>query len=136
MSSPAAYTALRDYLVTNWTTTPLVFENEDWPLDQGEIAAFIFVEIVGNLYAQASVGAPGDNLWRETGTMQCHVFVPNSTGTLTARQHAYTLAGLFREVQVDGITFEDLSLGASEPGRQDGNYFPFSLTVDWRRDEN
>lgn len=136
MSSPAAFTALTDYVKANWTTTPVVLENEDWPLNEGDPAAFVYVEVFGNLYAQASVGDPGHNLWREDGTMQLHVFVPNSTGTLVARQHAYDLAQLFKETSVAGIVFEDLSLGAGEPGRQDGNYFPFSLSVDWRRDES
>ncbi len=134
MSSVAVFDALKAFLVAGWSDTPLVFENEDWPLDT-EPAAFVYVEIFGGSYAQESVGAPGNNLWRESGSLQMHVFVPNSSGTRTARVHADALADLFKEVEVSGVRFREMSIGAGEPGKQDGNYFPMTVTVDWEFDE-
>lgn len=136
MSSPDVYDRLEAYLRAEWSATPLVFENEEWPLDEGEPAAFVYVEIFGNFYSQESVGDPGNNLWRETGTMQMHVLVPNATGTRSARTYAKALVALFREVEVDGVRFREMSIGAGEPGMPTGNYFPMTATVDWEFDEN
>ena len=136
MSSPDVFDRLETYLRTEWTDTPLVFENDEWPLDEGEPAAFVYVEIFGGFYGQESVGDPGNNLWRETGTLQMHVLVPNTTGTRAARAHAKALVNLFKEVEVEGVRFRDMSVGAGEPGRATGNYFPMTATVDWEFDEN
>jgi hypothetical protein len=111
-----------------------VFENEDFPIS-GEVAAFVYVEIFGQMFTQESIGAPGHNLWRETGTMQLHVFVPNSSGSRDARVYAFALAQLFRETSVTGMHLGALSIGAGEPGKADGNYFPMSVTLDWERDD-
>lgn len=136
MSSPDVYDKLETFLKAEWSDTPLVFENEEWPLDEGDPAAFVYVEIFGNFYSQELLGDPGNNLWRETGTMQLHVMVPNTTGTRIARTHAKALVSLFKEAEVDGVRFREMSIGAGEPGMPSGNYFPMTATVDWEFDEN
>lgn len=134
MSSASAFEGLEDYLKAEWTDTPIVFENEKFPL-AADPAAFVFVEIFGDFFAQASIGDPGNNLWREEGQLMAHVLVPRNTGTRDARRHAENLAAFFQEVELaDGIRFDAMAIGAGEPGKSDGNYFRMTLTVDWSRD--
>lgn len=137
MSSAAVYDVVQQRLAALWTATPVVFENQDWPTADTP-AAFVFVEIYGDSFDQASIGG-GDaldaNLWREEGQLLMHVLVPSGTGSRAARAHAETLAVLFRGQEIGGVIFRGASLGATEPGVQDGQYFRMTCAVSWQRDE-
>jgi hypothetical protein len=77
-------------LQSNWTTTPLRFENETFNPDG---TAFVAVEMTGTLYGQESIGASEqeDNRWDEEGVLWLHVMVPMGTGGLTVRTYAKQL---------------------------------------------
>ncbi len=134
MSSVAAFTVIEAYLRAAWTDTPLAFENETWPLTD-DPGAFVYVEITADLLAQETVGSPGANLWREVGEVRCYVLVPNGTGSTAARTIAGDLAALFREVEIDGVQFGDLSIGAADAGETDGNYWRMGVVANWWRDD-
>jgi hypothetical protein len=136
MSSIEVYDVVEQRLKALWTATPLVFENEDWPTPATP-APFVFVEVYGDMFGQASIGEeePADNVWREQGQLLMHVLVPSGTGTRLARQHAKALAVLFRGQDIGGVTFGDASLGGTEPGTQDGQYYRMTCSVAWDRDE-
>lgn len=137
MSSPEAYSVIHDHLVAQWAgRTPLLFENQAQSLpDDPEI--FVKVEIFGDFLEQISIGGgePTANLWREEGQILAHVLVPRHTGTLNARQYGRQLCDLFRGQEIGGIRFRSVSLGATEPGTEDGNYFRMTASIDWQRDE-
>lgn len=57
---------------------------------------------------QASLGAPGNQRWREEGSISFISFVPSGSGTNRARELAEALRDLFREKQLDD--------GAGGPG--------------------
>lgn len=136
MSSATSFTTIEQYLRSNWTTTPLVFENELYDLPDQPIP-FVFVEIWGQTFDQASIGAESrdSNLWREEGSLDLHVMTPNGSGSGLARTYATTLAGLFRGLDIGTMTFREASIGAGEPGRQFANYYAMSATCFWRRDQ-
>jgi hypothetical protein len=135
MSSDTVYSAVRDFLTDNWTATAIAWENE--PFEKPEPPApWIMVEVSGDAYDQASIGAgsPSANRWREEGMVWCHVFAPAGSGSLTARQHAAALADLFRGLELPGdIEFRRLSIGLGEPGDEDGNWWRISLSAEWIR---
>lgn len=135
MSSPEAFIVISAVL-SAWTTTPVVFENVDYQLPD-EPSNFVFVEVYGDFFDQASIGAEprSSNLWREGGQLYLHVMTRNGTGTDAARQIAKDLVNLFRGQDIDGVTFRDASIGAGEPGRDFANYFAMTATVNWERDE-
>lgn len=133
MSSPAAFNAIHDYLVAQWgATTPLVFENEPYPL-AGTATPWVMVEIFGDAFVQASIGADPviTNRWCELGQVLMHVMTPNGTGTAAVRTFAKQLVDLFRGQEISGIRFRDASIGASQPGARDGNYFRMTATINW-----
>lgn len=134
MSGFAAFASLEDYIRSYWQATPVVFENEGFPLSD-EPSAFVFVEIFGDFLSQESFGTPGDNLWRETGEIRGHILVPNGTGSRQARQLASEFVGLFQEIEVEGVRFRDMSVGAGDPGEGDGNYWRMTTSVSWERDQ-
>ncbi|MCO5080881.1 MAG: DUF4128 domain-containing protein [Rhizobiaceae bacterium] len=136
MSSPAAFTGIETYLRTNWTATPIHFENEPWNLAASP-AHFLYVEMFGDFYDQASIGAdPQDaNLFRENGQVYVHVMTLRGIGTGQARTYAKQIVDLFRGNEEAGVRPRGMSIGASEPGEQDGNYFRLTVTIDWERDD-
>ncbi|MFG1205570.1 hypothetical protein [Xanthobacter flavus] len=136
MSSPAAYDAVASYLREVWNITPLVFENEmaSAPTDDH----WIFVEMVGGLYAQQSMGAEtlDANLWREEGTLWLHVMMPSFRGTQTGRGYAWQLVQLLTRQPIPPIVFRDAMVGAGEPAvKIDGNFAAMTATIEWHRDE-
>lgn len=131
MSSLAAYDAFKTRLA-DWTDTPVCFENERWT-SADTPAAFVYVEVFGEAYGQETMGAPGNNLFRETGMTYLHVMVPDDTGTRIARQHADGLMQLFREKDTDGVKIDDVSIGSGDPGRDFPNYWALTVTLWWHR---
>jgi hypothetical protein len=141
MSSDVVYSAIKAYLTANWTTTEIAWENENFqsPLSSdGSPTAWVAVEITGNLYSQASIGAgtASGNLWREEGLLWLHIFVPTGSGSLVARQYAKQLADLFRGLSLSGDTlrFRDASIGRGQPGSEDGLYWGLSVSIEWQHD--
>lgn len=132
MSSLASFNAIHDRLVAQWSDTELLFEND--PLaDQDTQTPFVYVEIYGDDHQQETIGAPGSNMWVEDGVAYLHVMVPDGTGSQGARTLADQLANLFRELPEATMYFEDISIGAGEPGRSFPNFWALTVTIGWRR---
>lgn len=136
MATPQTFEPIEDFLRSQWTVTPLVFENEDFDLAD-EPEALVFVEVFGDLMDQASIGAEtvAANRWRENGQLSLHVLVPRGGGTRQARQLSRQLYDLFRGQEIGAIRFGTASIGAGEPGEMDGNYYRMTVTIDVERDE-
>jgi hypothetical protein len=136
MSSLTAFDTIKQYLDAQWTTTPLVYENADFQKPRTP-AAFVVVEIFGDFYDQASLGAETRtaNLWREEGQLYLHVMTPRNTGSTTARTHAQNLIALFQGQDIGTLTFRSASIGTGEPGEEWGNYYQMTATIQWQRDQ-
>jgi hypothetical protein len=137
MSSFSAFETIKQYLSANWSATPLVFENDRFNLPCVP-AAFVYVEIVGNTYDQASIGGGeerADNLWREWGQLYLNVMVPSGTGSGPARQYCDQLLALVAGHEIGALTFRDASIGMGEPGRTFANYYAMTASITWYRDE-
>lgn len=130
MASPTAFDAFADRLA-DWTATPVVFENDGYQLPETP-TPFVYVEIFGDTYNQDTLGAPGANMWLETGVAYLHVMVQTGTGSREARALANRLLYLFRE-QPTGLTITEMSIGAGDPSRSFGNYFSIAATLTWTR---
>lgn len=132
MSSPAAFDAFHDRLTVGWTTTTLVFENEEFEAP-GEPTPFVYVEIYGDEYNQESIGAPKQNQFLETGVTYLHVLMPKGTGTRDGRVMADGLCNLFREQPQNGVFVEEMSIGSGEPAKDFPNYYSMAVTLHWYR---
>jgi hypothetical protein len=137
MASAAAFTAIETKFRADWgSTSALYFENEDWALGDAP-AHFLFVEVFGDFYDQASIGAGSRdaNLWREEGQVLVHVMTQRGIGSTKARQLAERALDIFRGTDLGSITFREASIGAGEPGDADGNYWRMTASINWQRDE-
>ncbi|MGV2188760.1 hypothetical protein ACQZ4Q_08090 [Agrobacterium vitis] len=140
MASPEVFAAFQSTLNAGWSATGVVFENE-FAQDYTEAGlSFIYVEIYGDSLDQETVGAPGQNMWREEGAAYLHVMVTSGSGSGQARTWAKQLLALFREqsIVVDVATGEQLhmpqmSVGAGDPGRDFPGYWALTATIAWYR---
>ncbi|HBF30859.1 phage tail terminator-like protein [Rhizobium sp.] len=140
MASPEVFEAFQSTLNAGWTTTGIVYEND---FDQNYTEAglpFVYVEVYGDTLNQETVGAPGQNMWREEGAAYLHVMVKSGTGSAEARSWAKQLLALFREqsIVVNATTGETLhmpqmSIGAGEPGKDFPEYWAMTVTITWYR---
>lgn len=132
MASLDAFNAFHGALVPGWTATPIVFENEHYDPPNTPVP-FLYVEIVGDMLRQDTIGAPGANMWLETGFTYIHVMVPSGTGTAAARGYADDVLNIFREQYVGGMNMPDMSIGAGEPGKDFPEYWALTATIHWDR---
>lgn len=131
MASPETFDAFAARLA-DWETTPVVYENDNFKLPATP-APFVFVEIVGDSYAQDTFGAPGENMWLERGMTFLHVMVPSGTGSRAGRALANDLLYLFREQPISTLFMPEMSIGAGEPGRDFAQYFAVTASIAWHR---
>lgn len=140
MADPAVYQAVEAYLRANWTACPLAFENGDFQPPDSEVAnaAWVAVEVTGNLYAQASIGAgtQAANRWREEGRVYFYVAVKRGTGTVLARTYLKQLIDLFRGLQLlnDAVWFRDARIGEGAPGTDDGVWWTLTGSIEFVAD--
>lgn len=132
MSSAAAFDAFSARLIGGWTTTDLVFENEDFDLPDTP-SAFVYVEIFGDEYNQESIGAPRQNQFLETGVTYLHVMQPKGIGSRPGRVIADALCNLFREQPTGGVFIEEMSIGSGDPEKTFNNYVAMTVTLHWYR---
>lgn len=135
MADEVVYGAIKDYLTSAWTTSPIAWENETFDRPEPP-APWVLFEITGTMYDQESIGdsPQGANRWDMEGVLFLHVLVPKGTGSLTARQQARMLADLFRGLHLinDNLEFLQASIGEGNPGDQTGAWFRVSVSIDWR----
>lgn len=94
MSFRDAAQAIESRLQTNWTATPIQFENV--PLAEPG-AAYVALFIRDGEGVQISLGTPALRRW--PGIIILQVFVPERTGTRKAREYADALATIFDRAQ-------------------------------------
>jgi uncharacterized membrane protein len=136
MASDAVYGAIKDYLVANWTSTPISFENENF-VQPDPPAPWIAVFLSGVVYGQQTIGTNNQaaNRWDEEGILWLFVMVPVGTGSLDARRCAKQLADLFRGVTLlsGSLEFRDAFIGQGELAVEVGNWFKLPVDIEWRR---
>lgn len=126
MASAAVFNAVRTRLDANWSTTPVVYPNEVFttPADG---SAFVQVEFPVADEQQISIGAPGNNVFRDVGTIRLVINIAKGQGLTVANAYAGTLGSLFR-----GKDFDNVITYAPTPPVYlgvDGDYAAVSVAV-------
>ena len=86
MSSPDAFSAFKavlDGYVAGPGGLPVRYENQFCQdLIDADTPAWVYVEIYGDTYRQDTTGAPGANVWEETGVTFAHIMCRAARGAL------------------------------------------------------
>lgn len=134
MSSNAVRIAVRARLAANWATTTIYNVTNEFP-NPTEESAFVALEFPGGFEEQASIGSPGSNIYRETGTFLIHIMVPAGTSDDTVTEYADTIRTIFRGQQFSGVRCYAADPPASGNGAGpidlDGNWFGATVSVDY-----
>jgi hypothetical protein len=124
--------AIEARFAANFSTLPVAYENV--PFAQPASGGFVRLTIRPAGARQASTGS--SPLQRYAGLIVADIFVPENTGTATARAHADTVEAIFRQAQFSAgnsgtITCRTPSIEAV--GVRDG-WFQLSVSVPYQRD--
>lgn len=116
MSYEAFNLALEQHVSSNFTTTPVQFENAPAPVNSGEWVA------VSTVFGGAALQAIGGSVMesQEDGIVFFRVFVPDGAGSLRARQVADALVALMSNQFLSDAYFYQAY--AVQAGDRDGYY--------------
>jgi len=124
--------AIEGRVSTNWTTSPVQYENVPFtaPTDN------IYVSLVILPAAASQIDMADSPTHRHTGVIVMQVFVPVETGTNVARTHADGLAAIFRNAQFAAGSSGTILCRSPEINRvgvQNGLY-QLNVSVPYQRD--
>lgn len=91
--------AIEARLSTNWTTTPIAWDNVAYT----PAANTAFIRPLIEEVDAKQVSMSTEPCHRVTGLLHIMIFVPVNTGTNTARGYADTIAGIFRNADFSGV---------------------------------
>src|SRR5262249_38816435 len=129
LAAANAAAAIAARLKAQWTHAAVpILAPDDLNNAPNPPAAFVVLELPGAVANRITIGAPGDNIFRETGAFMVHVQVPNADPNrgATARGYADEIAAIFRSQQFSGVTCHG-HLTLAEDTAADGNYWGLSL---------
>lgn len=94
MASAVVMATIDAYVDANWSGTLVTPNSTMTPPADG--SAFIEVSYPIAVEEQMSVGAPGNNVWREEGTVRIEFMIPSGTGLQTMTVQADALRAALR----------------------------------------
>jgi len=128
MSFATAQISIESRFAAAFSGCPVKYENVDFVSQDGE--TYCELEVIDVSTQRANVGSPA--LERNWGIIRASIFTPRNIGTATGRALADAAAGIFRDVQFDGITC--LSPAVRNIGEVEG-WWLTSMTAEFYRDE-
>ena len=131
MASASVAAAVKAYLDANWSGLPLRYPNVGSASAPADASSFIQVEYPVATRIQESIGAPGFNRVRETGTIGFIIAAQRGDGIDAGGATADALAALFRNARFGGVLCWEPSPAVEDNRNQDGNYFRLSMTVEY-----
>lgn len=126
MASKAVIDAVEARLAANWTRTPVVSLNRGQEPQDG--TAFLRATYVDPRERQFTLGDPGNNVWKEEGTIRLVLEAKNGIGAEQAATWCDELAVLFRGQYFAGVQcFEAVSPPFDNATK--GNYYELPVRV-------
>ncbi|MDQ1081444.1 phage tail terminator-like protein [Pseudoroseomonas cervicalis] len=133
--SDIVFEAVEALVDAEWTGTPVAKPNRAFAKPQGPWIRF---EVTGDIFQQQSIGAGAvarENLWRETGSVLVHLFVPAGDDTKPGRRLLRQFVDLLVGQELGAIEFTDASFGMGHAPEDDGNWWILPASIGWTRDE-
>ena len=135
MARLAVVTAVNAWLAANWTATPIVKMNDSESKPPALGAQYIQATYPLANEEQVSIGAPGNNRWRETGAFQIKVYGKRGSGLSDTLTKADALAALFRGQRIAAdMQCNEASTAVLQDDNDQGNYFVAGVIVNYNHD--
>ncbi len=134
MASSSAATAIAARLKAQWShaTVPILAPDDLDNPPTNPPAAFVVLEMAGAVSDRITIGAPGNNVFRETGAFLVHVHVPDALTdrAAVARGYADEIAAMFRSQQFAGVTCHG-HIALAEDTAANGLYWGLSISIEY-----
>lgn len=132
MSFESIRSAVASRLATNWTTTPIAYENRDFtPPTSG---GWVELTVLGNTGQTRGMAGNGTNITvQDTGIIALTIYTPAGSGTAVGKGYADTLAALFEHELFSGVITYTATL--TTRGVVNG-WHQLSLTIPYRSIRN
>jgi hypothetical protein len=134
MPSSAAYTALFERALANWQHTPIRGLNPEDGQVPADGSAFLEIQFPIGTEQQMSIGAPGENIWRETGAVRFVLALPVGTGLGLWLFRIDNFRAVFRGQDFNGVRTYDVSPAIVRPEADDWSYTIVSFAVAYEYD--
>lgn len=133
MASAAVMQAVRARLEAHWTRCPVFHPNAEaeTPADG---SVFLAVQYPVAREEQMSIGAPGDNIFRESGAIRLVLQVPAGSGVEAWAAWLDELRALFRAKRFDGVRTYAPSSSATDDRSRTGGYWALSTAIPYDAD--
>lgn len=135
MASKAVVDAVEARLTSYWTATPFIGFNTQGaaPTDGSEFLSVQYPVANGE---QITIGAPGNNLWREEGVIRFVLNVKRGVAGAVGQGLGWadTLASLFRGKQFSHVSTYAPSSPILDDSNDVGNYWQLSFAVPYYTD--
>lgn len=92
---------------------------------------FITLEFAAGFERQISIGSPGSNLHRETGTVLVHLFKPAAGGNSDLESAADTVRTGFRGYRSGTVRVFGVAPADTGPGADDGGWFRATVPIEY-----
>lgn len=125
--------AVEGRLAAEWSKCPVFGINEQGQTPD-DASSFIQVSYPVANGEQLTVGAPGENIYRESGTFRLVVMAERGAGVVEGLAWADELAALFRGKEFGGVQTFAPSSPSIDDRNDEGNYFSLSVAVEYQAD--
>lgn len=134
MPSKAVIDAVEARLAANWTSTPYFGGNVtgDPPIDG---SPYLIVQFPVANGQQITVGAPGNNVYREEGVIRFVLHVQRGQGLSQGLGWADALAAIFRGQKFSGVNCWAPSPPVLDDANDRGNFEVLSFVIPYYRDD-
>ncbi len=133
MASAAVTAAVKARLATEWTRTPIFHPNEQ-PQVPADGTPFLSVQYPLAMEEQMSIGAPGNNVWREEGAIRFVLAIPRGAGIDDYSGWIDELRASFRGKIFSGVHTFEASPAVLDDRNEDGKYWALSCAVTYHFD--
>jgi hypothetical protein len=128
MSYDAQRIAVQNYVKANWSSTPIVYDENDPPVHQMQWIRVTFADAPS---FQASIGGSSVR-YRHPGLLIIEVYVTEDVGRGAATRYGDTIAALFRGRTVGDTLFRSPTV--RQVGRDKG-WYRVNVEIPFQRDE-
>lgn len=129
MNFKQAEAAIRSYFNTEWNgLTDIAWPDVNFIPPNGTWVRF---SMKNNLGYQASIGAPGSNMFRREGMVYIQIFQKEGQGSTDARTKADVAADIFIANELSGVTFSNVNAKDIGP---DNGWYQWQVSAEFRYD--
>lgn len=128
MAGKAVVDAVSAMLAANWSTTAII-DDDSSGQGTGDGSPYVTIEYPVSVENQITIGAPGNNVFRESGAFRIVLVSPTGTGLNQPLAWIDQIRAIFRSVHFNNITTFAPSPGVIDNSDYAGGKFIVSSSV-------